>query len=148
VIVGYEQMPDPNDMDCSGGFDDGFCGTVDDLSLPIYNPPPSTETDLGEASITVNSITITAQTAAVPEPAAMVLAVLGLGGFGLRGRRSEVGGRGWGLGVGAGIWGGFGGQKACVCRSRQSQWVSEFTRGLRGPFPTCERSARIGRFCR
>jgi hypothetical protein len=81
VIVGYEQMPDPGDIDCSGGFDNGFCGTVDDPSRPIYDPPPRTETDLGEASITINSITIAAQTAAIPEPTAMALAILGLTAF-------------------------------------------------------------------
>jgi hypothetical protein len=84
VIVGYEQMPDPDDLDCSGGFDDGFCGTVDDFSRPIYDPPPRTETDLGDASISINSITITAQTAPVPEPSAIVLATLGLAGLAWR----------------------------------------------------------------
>ena len=86
MIVGYEQMGDPGDPDCFGGFDDGTCGTVDDFSRPIYNPEPRTETDLGLASISINSITITAQTAPVPEPSAMVLAILGLAGF--AGRRS------------------------------------------------------------
>ena len=81
VIVGYEQMDDPGDLDCSGVFDDGICGTVDDTSRPIYDPPPRTETDLGLASINVNSITITAQTALVPEPSALALAMLGLAGL-------------------------------------------------------------------
>ncbi|MDA0657972.1 MAG: hypothetical protein O2931_06530 [Planctomycetota bacterium] len=88
VIVGYEQMPDPSDLDCVGGFDDGFCQLIDDLSRPIYNPPPRTETDFGDANLVINTMTITART--VPEPNHLGFVVIMLAANGWMARRRST----------------------------------------------------------
>lgn len=73
VIVGYEDVEVCDDFGC----------TIE--QRPIYETVPiiDYQTDLGEASLYLNTITVTANVAAVPEPEAyaMLLAGLGVMGF-------------------------------------------------------------------
>ncbi|MCH2221562.1 MAG: PEP-CTERM sorting domain-containing protein [Aquabacterium sp.] len=79
VIVGYEDVEICDDFGC----------TIE--QRPIFETVPIIEyqTDLGEASLWVNTITVTANVAAVPEPQTYALLLAGLGVMGLVARRQR-----------------------------------------------------------
>lgn len=77
VIVGYEDVEICDDFGC----------TIEQRPIIEEVPIIEYQTDLGEASLWLNTITVTANVAAVPEPETYAMLLAGLGVMGLIARR-------------------------------------------------------------